>query len=177
MRAFVASKTRVKPPHAPRLNAHDAPTCVRVRAGGRVYGLWAGVPGLKGERWPMLMLAALLGAMMPWLIVLVANSPLLHPGARALQSGMRDARADCVCLPARLAVPVCLLSSLLVPCYHVCVCERESIHTHACTRMCACVCVRACLPACPQPACACMCVWTHVHMHARVRGGYGEAPN
>jgi hypothetical protein len=58
-------------------------------------------PRAAGEGWPALMAAAVLGGVVPWLIVLVANSPLLHPGARALQSGKLRAPDPLTCVPGK----------------------------------------------------------------------------
>ena len=60
-----------------------------------------GVAVASGEGWPALMAAAVLGGVVPWLIVLVANSPLLHPGARALQSGKLRAPDPLTCVPGK----------------------------------------------------------------------------
>jgi hypothetical protein len=58
-------------------------------------------PRAAGEGWPALMAAAVLGGVVPWLMVLVANSPLLHPGARALQSGKLRAPDPLTCVPGK----------------------------------------------------------------------------
>lgn len=53
---------------------------------------------LSTPRW---LLASFLGAILSWLIILVANSPILHSGARALQSGKLSSPDPRTCLPGK----------------------------------------------------------------------------
>ena len=61
--------------------------------GGLRKGAWWEVDEVRAVA------ASVVGALVPWLLVVVANSPLLHPGANALYTGLLRAPDPLTCLP------------------------------------------------------------------------------
>ena len=50
---------------------------------------------------PSAVAGAVLGALVPWIVLVAANSPMLHPGARALQDGRLRVPDPLTCLPGK----------------------------------------------------------------------------